>query len=338
MKTRRDINLQLACITVSESYVESKDKILIGNGSYGAVFKVKYCGKPCAAKEIHSLLFEETEEKLKLLNVFSRECCQCSELNHKNIVKFIGIYFPNNQLLPVMLMELMDSSLRVYLESPLTRVTLTTKDSILIDVAEGLSYLHHSNPPVVHRDLTPNNILLKLPSDEESAPVAKISDLGVAKAVETNKKIKQRLTKLPGTPGFMPPEAFEENPVYNTSLDIFSYGGVVLFVANQIWPDPSMPTKLDHDTNQLVAFTEVQRRQKYLNGMKDGVEIWRALVESCLNNKPDNRPTIADVSERLKSFKVVKYTSDVYLDLTIKLYVCPYAWFFWGGKGGILPP
>lgn len=303
MKTIEEINLQLSIITVPDSDVEREGKKL-GNGSYGTVFTVKYRGEPCAAKEIHSVLFEETDEKLKLLDVFNRECCQCSELNHPNIVKFIGVYFPDRRLLPVMLMELMDKSLRVYLEAPQTRVTLAAKNSILIDVAEGLSYLHNSNPPVVHRDLTPNNILLKLPCGKESIPVAKISDLGVAKAVETNKKIQQRLTKLPGSPGFMPPEAFDENPIYSTPLDIFSYGGVILFAANQIWPDPSAPNSLDRSTNTLVAFTEVQRRQKYLNKMKDGVEIWRSTVESCLCNDPDKRPKITELSERLKSFKV----------------------------------
>ena len=303
LKTTGEINIQLGRITVPESDVELEGKRL-GNGSYGTVFMVKYRGEPCAAKEIHSLLFEETEEKLNLLDVFSRECCQCSELIHPNIVKFIGVYFPNKQLLPVMLMELMDKSLRAYLEGPQTQVTLVTKSSVLIDIAEGLSYLHYSNPPVVHRDLTPNNILLTLPWDKDGVPVAKISDLGVARAIETNKNIRQRLTKLPGSPGFMPPEAFHENPDYNTSLDVFSYGGVVLFVANQIWPDPSAPNSYDRKTNKLVAFTEVQCRQRYLNQMKNGTEIWRSTVEACLSNDPDERPEISQVSERLKSFKV----------------------------------
>ena len=301
LRTTEQINLQLGRITIPASEVEREGKNL-GNGSYGAVFTVRYRREVCAAKEIHSLLFEEAEEKLNLLDVFNRECCQCSELSHPNIVKFIGVYFPNKQLLPVMLMELMDKSLRNYLEAPQTQVTLITKSSILIDVADGLSYLHHSSPLIIHRDLTPNNVLLKFPCNK--VPVAKISDLGVAKAIETNKKIKQRLTKLPGTPGFMPPEAFDENPAYTTSLDIFSFGGVVLFVANQKWPEPTASTRHDRKTNELVAFTEVQRRQQYLDKMEGGTKIWRSTVEACLSNDPDERPQIAEVSERLRSFKV----------------------------------
>ena len=307
LRTTEEINLQLGRITVPECDVVPEGKNL-GSGSYGVVFTVKYCGEVCAAKEIHSLLFElaDAEEKLNLLDAFNRECCQCSELHHPNIVKFIGVYFPNKQLLPVMLMELMDKSLRTYLEVPQTQVTLVTKSSILIDVADGLCYLHHRNPPVIHRDLTPNNILLKLPCDKESTPVAKISDLGVAKAIETNKKIKQRLSKQPGTPGFMPPEALDENPIYNTSLDMFSYGGVVLFVANQKWPEP---TNSQFDRKTMIAFTEVQRRQQYLDKMEDGTKIWKPTVEACLSNYPEERPKISQVSERLKSYKVRNVTN-----------------------------
>ena len=303
LRTTEEINLQLGRITVPECDVVPEGKEL-GRGSYGVVLTVKYCGEVCAAKEIHSLLLE-AEGKLNVIDAFNRECCQCSELHHPNIVKFIGVYFPNKQLLPVMLMELMDKSLTTYLEVPQTQVTLVTKSSILIDVADGLSYLHHRNPPVIHRDLNPNNILLKLPCDKESTPVAKISDLGVAKAIETNKKIKQRLTKHPGTVVFMPPEAFDENPIYNTSLDVFSYGGVVLFVANQKWPELTN----SYDRKTMVAFTEVHRRQQYLDKMEDGTKIWKPIVEACLSNYPEKRPKISQVSERLKSYKVRNVTN-----------------------------
>ena len=133
--------------------------------------------------------------------------------------QFVGICYPPQQLLPVMIMELMDESLTTYAEKP--NINFKRRMSILHNVAEGLTYLHTHDPPVIHRDLSPNNILLKhLPL----LPVAKIADLGVAKIINfDDTKSKEYLTKQPGTVHFMPPEALEDKPQYSTSLDVFSY-------------------------------------------------------------------------------------------------------------------
>ena len=39
-------------------------------------------------------------------------------------------------------------------------VPIGTKVSIIKDVALGLRYLHTRNPPIIHRDLSSNNVLL----------------------------------------------------------------------------------------------------------------------------------------------------------------------------------
>ena len=174
-----DISDQLRRLAFSDSNVEFLRDQDLGRGAYGRVFKARYRGSLCAAKEIHSILIEAAytpAERRRLQSNFIRECDHCSKLNHPNIVHFIGIYHPPQQLFPVMIMELMDESLTAYAEKP--NISFKRRMSILHDVAEGLSYLHSRNPPVIHRDLSPNNILLKhLPL----LPVAKIADLGVAK-------------------------------------------------------------------------------------------------------------------------------------------------------------
>ena len=281
----------------------------LGRGAYGRVFEVRYRGSVCAAKEVHSILIQLSqmvpEERRRLQDSFLRECDYCKELNHPNIVHFIDLYHPPQQSFPVMIMELMDESLTAYAEKP--NISFKRRMSILHDVAEGLSYLHSRNPPVIHRDLSPNNVLLKHLS---SFPFAKIADLGVAKIINfDDKNSRNYQTKAPGTLDFMPPEALEDKPQYDTSLDVFSYGGITLHTVNGKWPKPTALTKYDPVTRQAKAFTEVERRQEHLDKMTGEAEVLRPLVEACLDNDPVKRPSILQVSERIKPLKVCSYHS-----------------------------
>ena len=276
----------------------------LGRGAYGIVFKAKYRGSMCAAKEIHSILIQSTlmapEERRRLQESFQRECDHCSKLNHPNIVRFIGIYHPPQQLFPVMIMELMDESLTAYAEKP--NINFKRRMSILHDVGEGLSYLHSRNPPVIHRDLSPNNILLKHYS---SFPFAKIADLGVAKVINVDDKgAKRYQTKVPGTMDFMPPETFADKPQYDVSLDVFSYGGIMLHTVNGKWPKPTALTKYDPVTRQAKAFTEVERHLEHLDKMTGEAEVLRTLVEACMDNDPVKRPSILQLLEKIKPLQV----------------------------------
>ena len=267
----------------------------LGRGSYGKVYAVEYRGVTCAAKEIHSILLED-EDTGKLRENFERECIRSSELTHPNIVRLIGVYYPSRVSLPVMVMELMDESLTKYVEKP--NISLKRKISILHDVVEGLTYLHTRTPPVIHRDLSPNNILLK---NTPLLPVAKIADLGVAKGIDVDSwSAMKYLSQAPGTLPFMPPEALVNKPKYGLSLDVFSFGGVMLFTISEQWPEPKAQAEFDPVTRQTKGLNEVERRKEYLDKLKGEAEVLRPLVEACLDNDPARRPPITHLSEKIK--------------------------------------
>ena len=196
--------------------------------------------------------------------------------------------------LPIIVMEKMQHSLRGLVEK-YNNIPLNVKLSILDEVCLGLRYLHSRNPPIVHRDLTPNNILLSYRLE------AKITDLGVAKAIKTDNQ--QTMTKLPGTPDFMPPEALNTRPVYGPSLDVFSYGGIILNVTTHQWPEPSNQTNFDPQTSKWEIVPEVKRRQHYLEMMTAGTENLKPLVISCLHDDPNKRPSVVEVSKTIKMEK-----------------------------------
>ena len=208
----------------------------------------------------------------------------------------LGVYYPaiDQHRLPVMVMEKMQYSLRDMVEN-YDSIPLNVKLAVLDDVSLGLRYLHSKEPPIVHRDLTPNNILLGGHLE------AKITDLGVAKVLYTGNR--KTMTKVPGTPDFMPPEAQSNKPKYGTPLDVFSYGGVILNVITQVWPEPSDRNQFNPETKLWEVVSEVKRRQRYLDMMSKGAASLKLLAARCLDDDPDSRPEMAQVSTEIKKAK-----------------------------------
>ena len=67
---------------------------------------------------------------------------------------------------------------------------------------------------------------------------AKISDLGVAMMLNLTPLQVSRMTQTPGTPAYMPPEVIIANPKYNSSVDEFSYGILMIHIFSSKWPEP----------------------------------------------------------------------------------------------------
>ena len=298
--TSKDLSDQLEDLTLEVVIPQNKE---LGRGAYGKVFTVNHVGLPCAAKQIHSLLLDgvSAEDKKAIEDGFIRECYHSSLIRHPNIVQFMGVYYTERSDLPIMVMELMDTSLTSFIENSQSKIAVEIKLSILHDVSLGLSHLHSRRPAVIHRDLSSNNILLS-----KGHLVAKISDLGTAKMIRADsKQTKSRLTTAPGTLHFMPPEALDEDdPHYGTPVDVFSFGGVALHLFSEEWPTPSGPKKRDPTTNKLVALSEAQRRQRYLDTMTVEGAALKEMVMKCLDDDPDQRPPIQEVSKMIKSVKV----------------------------------
>ena len=296
----QDVGALLKDVTIEGVVPIDKE---LGRGAYGRVFTVKYCGLVCAAKEIHPILIEGVSpaEKKTIIDNFIRECHHCSVIRHPNIVQFLGVYYSSKKTdLPIMVMELMNASLASFVKNNQSNIPMKTKMSILHDVSLGLSYLHARRPVVIHRDLSPNNVMLT------SHLVAKIGDLGVAKVIRADsRQTRSRLTTAPGTVDFMPPETLEANPVYGTAVDVFSYAGIALHVFAEEWPAPCGLKRRDPVTKKLMALTEAERRQEYLDKIPEGASVLKELFVRCLDDDPEERPPIQEVTEMIEIVKVV---------------------------------
>jgi len=310
----------------------------LGRGAYGRVSEVDYNGTRFAAKEMGIKRLKQLEQFKQL---FLSECLLHSKLDHPNIVKMLGVYYPSAkdvkqkrgwkmQDVPILVMELMEYNLTTLLRES-QDVPMYIKLSLLQDVSRGIHYLHTLNPPVMHRDLSSNNILLN------NNLVAKISDFKVAKVLSF-KSSEEIILELIGSSFFMPEDAY--NPRHGLSLDVFSFGCVVCHVISQYkqfseipfthkqikFPQPCMnrhknafPFKPPAPASQsmqvqvarpLSKEIEIDKRQEYINQISDGS--LNLLVRSCLYNNPGRRPRISQVCGSITSIIAGELTSLYY--------------------------
>ena len=181
----------------------------IGRGSYATVVELEYKGLRCVGKKIHQVLYEGQESSH--LRQFEEECKLLSQLSHPHIVQFLGVYCDLETNAPVLVMEFLPATLAQSLDR---YGTMADEISLYIlrDVTLGLRYLHERDNPIIHRDLSANNVLLT------TDMCAKISDLGVAKILQLRSVQQQTMTKTPGTSCYMPPEAMADKPRYDLKV------------------------------------------------------------------------------------------------------------------------
>ena len=237
---------------------------ILGLVSYSIVYDALCNGQPCAAKANNN---EKILQEIKILK----------SLNHPNVVQFMGVYYHGST--PLLVMEKMWSSLSTWLKT-CPSSSHNSKVSILIDVANGLKYLHSQN--MIHCDLTANNILLSTNLQ------AKIGDFGMANVIGQN------LVEIPGNSSHMPPEAFPPNPVYTEKLDIFSFGCAMIQTITQEFPAATSYTG-----------TEFDKRSKYLEKIK-GLSCMHSIILNCLQNNPSCRPSANVLHYLLKASIVLK--------------------------------
>ncbi|KAJ1266541.1 hypothetical protein BS78_08G159700 [Paspalum vaginatum] len=204
---------------------------LLGSGKYGSVYKGRF--------EFHEHSVAIKVFKLHQLGApksFITECEVLKNTRHRNLVRVItacSTFDPSGHEFKAIILEYMpNGNLETWLyhkpneyrlEGPLS---LDYRITIAVAIASALDYLHnHCNPPVVHCDLKPSNVLL------DEAMVAHLADFGLAKFLQGfNHSCHQSSTSLlgpRGSIGYIAPEfGFGSKP--STEGDVYSYGIIIL--------------------------------------------------------------------------------------------------------------
>ena len=280
----------------------------IGRGSHGRVVAATWEGAPVAVKQIHSLFSDVASdfEYDSLRETFLRECVRSIQIRHPNIVRFLGIYLIEGAPIPRLVMERLNCNLdTLLLKHPV--IPEEIKYNIVHGVALGIRFLHTRRPsPIIHRDLSSKNVLVS------NAMEGKIGDLGTARFVDERRK--SQMTRAPGTADFMPPEVLTDHPTYSISVDLFSFGCVMLHTLAHEWPTPKGPVVGDQKTRVLIALSELDRRKTYMQKLTSIPDQVKNLITQCLSNYAEERPNIQVVTDQLAEIKS-QYSSS--LNLTV---------------------
>uniref|UniRef100_F6HY60 Protein kinase domain-containing protein n=1 Tax=Vitis vinifera TaxID=29760 RepID=F6HY60_VITVI len=189
----------------------------------------KELGRGASSIVYHGHLSNGTEVAVKKLSPssilgskqFKTEAQLLTRVHHKNLVSLFGYCDEGSNM--VLIYEYMaKGNVKAYLSGK-TEAVLSWEQrlQIAIDAAQALEYLHNGcNPPIIHRDIKTENILLN------EKLQAKVADFGWSKSMPAEGG-SYVLTAIVGTPGYLDPE-YHRSSVPNEKTDVYSFGIVLL--------------------------------------------------------------------------------------------------------------
>lgn len=286
----------------------------LGEGSFAEVYLVKhnYLKNLMAMKIIKEPLSSTTN-----INSIFQEVQLAIDLRHENIIAIydagvMDVYENDvKQKKAYFLMEYVPGGdLQQYLNSfinsdilmPITRVLNLTEQTL-----NGLNTLHSAKPPIIHRDLKLNNILLSY--NQSGEIVIKISDFGFAKQV--TKGISD--IDIAGTRPYMAPECFRK--ISSTQSDMYAVGVILYQLLTNRYPYNINEFGIEEMLELKPWDEELILPSHYNERVSPELD---AIVSKCLDANPKNR--YHDAMDLLEDIEKVaeKYRSKQSFDESVR--------------------
>lgn len=159
----------------------------------------------------------------RVLENIQKEATLWRKLRHPNIARLID-FFVEDQRAYLVLEHVEGSTLEktVKTEGPLPELQVL---HLAIKMCDILGYLHRRQPSVVHRDFTPDNLIM------DTNQIVKLIDFNVAQQLEA-----QTTKTVVGKHSYIPPEQFRGKAVPQS--DIYALGATLSYLLTGMDPEP----------------------------------------------------------------------------------------------------
>ncbi|GCE24935.1 hypothetical protein KDA_04190 [Dictyobacter alpinus] len=220
---------------------------LLGQGGFGAVYRVKdrrVKGNVFALKEVEAPERRQREDFLFEGEVLRR-------LDHPALPRVYRVFDEPDKHLLYMLMDYVagPNLEQLRTQQPGKRFTLSSVVKMMAPIADALSYLHTQQPPIIHRDVKPSNIII--PTSGENAVLV---DFGIAKEYDqdaTTTAVRHC------SPGYGAPEQYTSGT--GTQTDIYGFGATLYTLLTGVVPIDALYRITRMSVNRADPLVPVQQ-------------------------------------------------------------------------------
>ncbi|WCJ36438.1 U-box domain-containing protein kinase family protein [Euphorbia peplus] len=266
------------------------EKLKIGMGAYGTVYKCDLHHTTAAVKVLHSKENPNSKQFQKELEILSKVC-------HPHLLILLGAC-PKNGCLVYEYMENGSLEDRLFRLNNTPPIPWYERIRIAWEVASALAFLHNAKPkPIVHRDLKPANILL------DHNLVSKIGDVGLSTILQSDVSFAATMqadTGPVGTLCYIDPE-YQRTGLVSPKSDVYALGMVILQLLTAK-PAIAITHKMETaiDEGRLSEMLDSEAGNWPHDETKELALLGLSCAELRRRDRPDLREKVLPVLERLK--------------------------------------
>ena len=151
---------------------------------------------------------------------------------------------------------------------------------MLVDIAEGMDFLHSGPRAVLHGDLKPANVVLKAGPGGSSTITAVVADFGLSRMLEGENNYSVQRTSSLGTIQYMSPELLSAGRL-TRAADVWAFGIMMI----ELWLNEYA---FDDMSAAQIFYTVVQQKQAP-HAPEDCPKTYAEIINGCLVMEPEGR-------------------------------------------------